>query len=452
MFKSNKVNVDYKLLIKLTIPIFLEIILQILIGNIDKLMVNNTICASAINEANTVIDMLTVSFSVLSSASLILINQFKGANNKDNENKIYSIAFYFNVFLSSLIGFILLIFAKNILNIMQVEEQYLSYSTLYLRINGGFIFLQAIMSTLACFLRSNDFVFKSLCVSFGFNIINISLNALFLYVFKINNPIIAVAIPSVISRVIACFVLVLMFNKYIKVDISFKSLKNFSFSFLRKILKIGLPSTGESLSYSLSQIVILSFINIIGFGAPEAKTYTQIMVYVAYLFTSAVSQGMQILLGRYLGAKKYEEANKLVLTSIFTSLIVSTIVTSIIYIFSNQIFDLLVPSNIDAESRLVIINLCKLVMFIEIFLEIGRSVNICLVRGLQTCGDAMFPTILAIIFCWLIAVLGGYYLGVYLGYGLKGIWIAMTIDELLRAIIFLIRWFNGKWKRINISN
>ena len=91
-------------------------------------------------------------------------------------------------------------------------------------------------------------------------------------------------------------------------------------------------------------------------------------------------------------------------------------------------------------------------MWIEVFLEIGRAVNITLVRALQTSGDVIFPTLLAIIFCWLVAVVGSYIFGVSLKMGIVGIWIAMSIDELSRAFIFIIRLKKGKWKTLNLVN
>ena len=90
-------KIDLKLLLKLTIPIFLELIFQMLLGSVDKVMVRNDFSANAINQASTILDMLTISMSVLASGSLILISQYKGAKDKESENKIYSIAFFFNV-------------------------------------------------------------------------------------------------------------------------------------------------------------------------------------------------------------------------------------------------------------------------------------------------------------------------------------------------------------------
>lgn len=33
-----------------------------------------------------------------------------------------------------------------------------------------------------------------------------------------------------------------------------------------------------------------------------------------------------------------------------------------------------------------------------------------------------------------------------LGWGLVGIWIAMAADEILRGLLFVYRWYSGKWK------
>ena len=72
-----KNNIDIKRLLKLSIPIFLELILQVCLGNVDKIMVNNDNCANAIEQANSILSSLTFSIAVLASGSLILINQYK---------------------------------------------------------------------------------------------------------------------------------------------------------------------------------------------------------------------------------------------------------------------------------------------------------------------------------------------------------------------------------------
>ena len=85
-------------------------------------------------------------------------------------------------------------------------------------------------------------------------------------------------------------------------------------------------------------------------------------------------------------------------------------------------------------------------MLVEFALEIGRAVNIVMVRGLTTAGDVWFPVTVGIFSQWLVAVLGGWALGDLLGLGLVGIWIAMACDEGLRGALFVVRFRRGTWR------
>ena len=448
-----KVNV--KQLIFIIIPIFFELLLQILAGNVDKIMVQNDDLATSINQANSILDLIVVSISVLSAASLILINQYKGANNKEKEIGIYKLSFNFNLFVGIILSFLLIVLAKPSLMALQVQDDLMANAIKYLMINGGTLFLQTMMMSLQSYLRSNEYMKTSLAISIGFNIINVGLNALFLYVLKLD-PILSVALGSVISRTIGVIALILTVTLKLKINISPRGLLPIKFNELKKIIALGLPSAGESFSYSLSQIVIMAFINTIGrmgeasgnlafIAAPTAKTYASMVVLISYLFVNASSQGMQIILGRYIGAGENDLANKLVWKTFMFSLIISVITSIIFALSSGFIYSLF--SN-DKE----VIALCQKIQYIEIALEIGRCINIVMVRALQTTGDVMFPTILAIVFCWVIATVGSYLLGIVFNLGLVGVWIAMTVDELTRAVIFIFRWHSGKWKTKNLVN
>lgn len=86
-------------LIKLALPIFLELILQMLIGSVDQLMLTgNKTAVNGIIQANTLTNHLVlIVFSVLSTASIILITQLNASGNKESADKIYALSFYFNL-------------------------------------------------------------------------------------------------------------------------------------------------------------------------------------------------------------------------------------------------------------------------------------------------------------------------------------------------------------------
>ena len=86
------------------------------------------------------------------------------------------------------------------------------------------------------------------------------------------------------------------------------------------------------------------------------------------------------------------------------------------------------------------------VLFIDVFLEIGRTSNIFAGSTLRATGDTVYPFIVGVIFQWSIAVGLSYVFGIPLGYGLIGMWIGFAIDENVRGVILLRRWRSGKWK------
>jgi Na+-driven multidrug efflux pump len=94
-----------------------------------------------------------------------------------------------------------------------------------------------------------------------------------------------------------------------------------------------------------------------------------------------------------------------------------------------------------------VLELGKRLLFIEIFLEIGRAMNIVMTRMLISVGDAKTPIIFGISGHWLLAFLLSLILGVKLGLGLEGIWIAMAADECCRGFIYLYTFRKNRWKK-----
>ena len=116
-------------------------------------------------------------------------------------------------------------------------------------------------------------------------------------------------------------------------------------------------------------------------------------------------------------------------------------IASVMWLFAGQLYGLF-----SADPR--VIALGRQVLLIEIFLEIGRSFNIVLVRNLQAVGDVRFPVLVGICSQWIIGVGLCYIFGILLNWGLPGMWLAFALDENLRGAIFLVRWKKGNWRNI----
>lgn len=434
---------DPRYLLKLTWPIFIELALQMLVGNVDQFMVSHYSQSgvAAIGNANQILNLLILTFSVISVAAVILIAQYLGANNHKRVSEIYTLSLFVNIVLGLLVAAVLVFGNGFIYHWMQLPDHILPEAQSYIQIIGSFMGVQAVFLTFTAIFRANALMKESMVISIIINAINIIGNFLLI---GGAGPIPALgvagaALSSNISRLIGVILIIILFIRRIDGQISLKYLRPFPLRQLKKLLSIGLPSGGESLSYNATQLVIQRFVNTFGNAAITTRVYACMFAMVTYLYSSAISQSSQIVVGYLIGARDLENADQRVKLTLKISVGVSFTVALIIFIFSEAIFGFFTT---DPE----VIALGKTIMLIDIFLEIGRAVNMVMVRTLQAAGDIRFPITLGILSAWTIAVGGGFVLGHMLGLHLVGIWIAMACDEITRACLFLMRWKSGKWK------
>ena len=139
------------------------------------------------------------------------------------------------------------------------------------------------------------------------------------------------------------------------------------------------------------------------------------------------------------GAGRIERIERRIFSTIGVSAAVSMSLTAVFFVFSDSILGIF-------TQEPEILALGRQILFIEFFLELGRSFNITMTRCLTSIGDVRVPVYIALGGTWLVAVCLGYALGIGLGLGLAGIWIAMAADEIVRAAVYSLRLRMGAWR------
>lgn len=434
-------------LFSMTWPIFFELILQMLVGNVDQFMISrySQNSVAAIGNANQILNVLLLTFSVVSLATTILVSQYRGARDTRRVGQIYSLALLTNFTFSFLIGTILIIFNRSIFQWMQVPAEVLEESCTYMRIIGSFIYLQAISLTFSAIFRSNAWLKQALSISVVVNVLNILGNTILIHGFGPVRPmgLVGVAISSNIARAVGIAIYIVLFIRKSDIPITFKNLRPFPWDQEKKLLSIGLPAGGESLSYSSAQMCILRFVNEFGTYVITTSIYSKMFATLSYIYTSAVAQASQILVGYLMGARKIEEVNRRVVSTVKIAMAVSLAASSILYLGSDILFGFFTKNP-------EVLKLGKMIMLIDIPLELGRAVNMVVIRALQASGDIRFPVISGILCVWGIEVSLSYLLGVHYGLGLIGVWMAMAFDECFRAVIYIGRWHFGRWRTMKL--
>ncbi|WP_312642466.1 MATE family efflux transporter [Hydrogenoanaerobacterium sp.] len=428
---------DRHAMLKLTWPIFIELTLQMLVGNMDQIMVSrfSQNAVGAIGNANQIMNVLLLTFSVISMATTILVSQYLGSNSYQRVAETYTIAIVLNLAFSLVVSIVLVGFNEPLFRWMHVPAELMRESSQYISVIGGFISLQAIFLTFSAIFRSNAWMKESMYISVVINLLNIIGNAILIPKLGV----VGAAVSSNISRFIGVILIVVIFLRKSPIKIALRHLKPFPIRQLKSLLAIGLPSGGESLSYNFSQIVIMSFANTFGTVSINTKVYAGMFAMLSYLYASAIGQAQQIVVGYFIGAKMLDEAYNGVRKTLKSAVMISIAISATLFLFSGFIFGLLTDNQ-------EVIALGRMIMGIEVVLEMGRAVNIVLVRALQGTGDIRYPTLIGVVCQWIVAVGGSFLFGVVLNMGLVGIWISMAMDECIRAAIFLIRWKSGKWR------
>ncbi len=444
-------------MLRLTLPIFLSYFMNMTVNTIDQMMVGNysQTAVASIGNANQISSIMMMFFTVLNVASVILISQFKGAGDNRKEKVIYILALLCNGVASVFISVICLTLGRPIFTAMRVEQgAVLEGAVTYLSITGGTIVFQALVMAYTSFLKSNSMMTWPLVVTGTVNVVNILCNWLLIYGIGPfpEMGVAGAALATAISRALGAVMLAVIFRVKLG-KLEWKLLRPFPFSDLKYMLKIGGPSAGESISYNISQLVIMIMINTMGLVAVNSKIFVQSVVTFSYMMSFAIGEATMVVTGYMLGNKQHDDANRRVMRSLITAVCVTLSVSTLLWIFSRPIISLFMAGSGDAEAMALredILVLCKRIMLLEMLLEMGRSTSLVVIKALQAAGDVNFPVIITITFSWAIAVLMSYILGVVCGLGLTGVWIAMTIDECTRGIIFITRWRKGGWRKLDL--
>ena len=301
-------------------PMFVEMFLNILLNNIDTVMLSHYSenAVGAVGNANQVMFMMIILFNIIATATSVVVAQYLGAKQYDKMNRIYTLAIVVNLFVGIILSTGLVALKQVLMNLLHVSEEMMPDALLYIKIVGGGLFLQACYNVMLQILRCNGHAKVGMYISVIINLINIAGNYMFLYgpLKFLNLGVAGVAVSTVVARVVALIVAITFFYAAKIGRISLKLLAPFPGKLLAEMVKIGLPSAGENLSYNLYQMVLLSFINSMGNDAVNAKVYCNSLISFAMVFSNSAAMATQIIIGHLVGAGKEEAAYKRVFSTL----------------------------------------------------------------------------------------------------------------------------------------
>ena len=436
-------NVQRKKLHQLFFPLFFETLFMMLAGMVDTLMLSSEgdYAVGAVGTANTYISLFIIMFTIISSGMVAVMTQYIGAKRPGVAHQALKLGLIFNLSIGVVITAVLIFGTNGILKAVGIARDLEEHARIYLRTIGVFCICNALIPILSSYLRSFGHTTPTMVATVAANIINITLNAFFLFV--MHWGVFGVALATGISRLVNLLWLCIAAARRIQREKDPDPPANREV--LQKIIRVGLPAAMETILYNIAITLVIGMLNRMDATGAQvtARSYALQISNFSYCVSAAMAHANAVLVGWYIGGREFEACKRDTRRAAVLGIGASIVVSALFALFSKPIVGLFTD---DPEM----IRLVGFLLIVDIFLEIGRSANMVYGFALKTSGDAIYPMTIGIIFMFLCASGGTWLFGVKLGWLAVGAYAAMALDECVRAVLMYARWRRGNWQRFRL--
>lgn len=432
-----------KRLSTLFFPIFFETLCTILTGAVDTLMLSSEgdQAVGAVGTANTYISIFLILFSIISSGMLAVMTQYIGAKRPGVAQQALRLGLLFNLATGIVITSILWFGADFILNTVGIAGGLMIPAKTYLQTVGLFCICNALTPIFSGYLRAFGHTAPTMAGTLLANAVNVGLNALFLFV--LDWGVFGVALATGVSRLVHLMWVWLVSRCRIRPLREPNPPENREI--FRKIIRVGFPAAMETSLYNLAITLVISMLN----HMDDTGTQATARAYAVQISNFSLSAGLAlaqanaIIVGWRIGGGEYTECDRDTRKTARIGILLGVGTAGFFALFSAPILRLFTD-----DPQMV--QLVGTLLVVDIFLEIGRMTNLIFGHALKTSGDATYPMVIAVVFAFLCAAGGTWYFGVSMGWLAVGAYVALAMDECVRALFMFLRWNQGQWKKKNL--
>ncbi len=432
---------------RLIIPLLIEQFLLIFVGLADSIMVASVgeEAVSAVSLIDSVMILLINAFTALATGGAIVAGQAIGRGKPEEGCRVVDQLVIFISVFSVVIMALLYLGKPFVLHVVfgNIERLVMQNCNVYLLIVAASIPFMALYNAGAAIYRAMGDSKTPMLMSLLMNGLNLAGNALLIY--GLGMGIEGAAIPTLASRVFAGVVMVgLLLNKKKTLHLTKLWGIGFDGGILKKILSIGIPYGLENSMFQLGKILALSLVATFGTVSIAANAVSNSVCTFAILTGMATGYALSSVTAQCVGAGDYEQVRyytKKIMSIAYISLFLMNVLIVLLMPVILKVYNLS-PETGNLASKIIIYHsICAVLIWPSSFT---------LSNTLRASNDARYCMVVSILSMWIFRIGFSYILAQYFNMGVFGIWVAMTIDWLVRAVFFIVRYIRGKWQFIQI--
>ena len=406
---------------------------------IDRAMLGhvNTAYFSAIGNTSVPYYMVTSIITAICGGTAILTAQGVGAGEEDRVRRIAESSFFGSALLS-LAAYLFFFFCSDgLFRLMGIGSPILEYCTGYLGILSLSLLVLGPSSSALAVLQGFGLTKVIMVSGIAGNLLNILLDWILIYG-RFGFPALEIAgaaWATVIANFISAGIAIAYVLKSPRMPVRLRlspdisgHLRNY-----RRVLQLGIPSGLEYFLWNAGNFVLVSYLNRL--DPMHAGIYTLVFSIetVPLLIYMGLSNAGLTLVGQQTGARSPRQARQTGLLCLGFALLVCALTAVIFCRFPGQLLGLFTD---DRNTLTVSVPFLRFVSWILFPKAVNNVIGLC-IRGTGDTRWMLFTQIFGTVFM----VAGGYYFILMSGFGLAGIFITLFLDELLRSIANLLRFF-----------
>lgn len=216
---------------------------------------------------------------------------------------------------------------------------------------------------------------------------------------------------------------------------------------MRQIIALGWPAALLQIAWNAGSIVLYNILGRLGeasITALAAITNGLRIEAIIFLPAFALNMAASVLVGQNLGAGNSARAAQLGWRIALLGVVLLSILAGVIFAWAEQCAALLTH---DPAVRAETTWYLKINMFSEPFM----ALSLILGGGLQGAGDTKGTMKVIITGMWIVRLPLAFFLAFVLGYGARGVWIAMLVSMIVQGILMALRFYKGDWRKIRLN-
>jgi Na+-driven multidrug efflux pump len=417
-------------------PMFVELVLGIGVGVIGTVLAArlSDTHGAAYAMANQVLAMLFVVFRIVGAGVSVVVAQSLGGGRRETAAAVARGTLGASTWMGGATAALAVIGADTLLRVLNAPADVLAHAAPFLVALAPSLMLDAWNASMASVMRAYLRVRETLAVIVTMHLVLLAGALLLMPLWGLAGFAVALAI----SRGLGLLLHLLLWRWRLDLRPRAADWWRWPHGVLAPVLRIGLPGAAENIAWRLAFMASVAVVGQMGATALATQAYVLQVNHLVMLFGVATGLSVEIVVGHLVGAGRLHHAHRLVRRALGLGLAVSTCAALLTALAGPWLM-----ARFTADASIIAGG--ALLMLWNLLLEPGRTFNLVVINALRATGDARYPVQVGAASMVIVLAGGSWFLGLHLGWGLPGVWIAYAADEWLRGLLMWRRWVTQGW-------